>query len=60
MAGEAEYRDTKGIAKNLDRETYKRLYDATIVHEKPLSNALGDDFRDILTLERVVDIFKSM
>jgi len=50
----------KGVASNLDKEAYKKLYDATIIHEKPLSNALGDDFKDILTFEKVTEIFKRM
>ncbi len=31
----------KGIAANLDEETYLKLYNSTVIHEKPLSNALG-------------------
>ena len=50
----------KGIAKDLDDETYKKLYDATVIHEKPLANALGDNFKELLTLEKVTEIFKRM
>ena len=50
----------KGLASNLDDATYKKLYEATIIHEKPLSNALGDNFKEILTLQKVTDIFKRM
>jgi len=45
---------------NLDEETLKKLYASTIIHEKPLSNALGDNFKDILTFEKVSEIFKRM
>ena len=50
----------KGIAKNLDDETYKKLYNSTVIHEKPLINALGDSFKEILTFEKVTEIFKRM
>ena len=50
----------KGIASNLDDESYLKLYNSTIIHEKPLSNALGDNFKDILTLEKATEIFKRM
>jgi len=48
----------KGIASNLDDEIYLKLYNSTIIHEKPLSNALGDNFKDILTLDKITEIFK--
>ena len=50
----------KGIAENFDDETYLSLYNSTVIHEKPLSNALGDNYKDILTLEKVTQIFKRM
>jgi len=50
----------KGIANNLDDEVYRKLYDSTVVHSKPLSNALGEKFKEILTPEKVTEIFKRM
>ncbi|MCL1940278.1 MAG: iron-containing alcohol dehydrogenase family protein [Desulfovibrionaceae bacterium] len=50
----------KGICANLTDEQYDALYAGTIVHEKPLINALGQDFRDILSKERLIAMFKSM
>ena len=50
----------KGIATNLNDEIYLKLYNATIIHEKPLSNALGDNFKNILTLEKTTQLFKRM
>jgi len=50
----------KGIASNLDEETYLKLYNSTVIHEKPLSNALGQNYKDILSLEKVTNIFKGM
>ena len=49
-----------GIAHNLSEEIYQSLYNSTVIHEKPLSNALGDNYRDILTYEKVKEIFKRM
>lgn len=50
----------KGICANLTPEQYDALYDASIVHEKPLINKLGDKYKDILTKEHVIELFKSM
>jgi hypothetical protein len=50
----------KGIAKDLDEYTYRKLYNSTIIHEKPLLNALGESFKDILTYEKVKEIFQKM
>jgi len=50
----------KGICNNLRAEDYDALYKGTIVHEKPLSNRLGPDFKNILTQEKVVERFKRM
>ncbi len=49
-----------GICRGLTEEQYTALYEASIVHEKPLSNRLGPDFRNILTKENVVERFKRM
>ena len=50
----------KGIGANLSDETYLALYNSTVIHEKPLANALGDNFKEQLTLEKVTEIFKRM
>lgn len=50
----------RGIASNLTEEQYVQLYNATIIHEKPLMNALGQNFKEILTLEKATEIFKKM
>jgi 3-deoxy-alpha-D-manno-octulosonate 8-oxidase len=60
MAEKQGIKIPKGIASNLDEETYKKLYNSTVIHEKPLSNALGDNFKEILTLEKVTQVFKRM
>jgi 3-deoxy-alpha-D-manno-octulosonate 8-oxidase len=49
-----------GVCANLSDEQYQRLVAATVVHAKPLTNALGPSFRDVLTDERVTEIFRRM
>ena len=49
-----------GVCANLSDDELRRLVAATVVHEKPLTNALGSDFRKVLTDDRVVDIFRRM
>ena len=50
----------KGICSDLTDEQYEQLYASTVIHEKPLTNALGENFKDILTKERMIEIFKKM
>lgn len=50
----------RGICKNLSPEQYDALYEASIVHEKPLINRLGENYREILTKENVIERFKRM
>ena len=51
---------TKGICQNLTDAQYEDLYQATIINEKPLRNKLGDNYKDILTKENLVERFKRM
>jgi 3-deoxy-alpha-D-manno-octulosonate 8-oxidase len=48
------------LCNNLKEAQYNSLYQATIIHEKPLSNALGKDFQNILTKEKVKELFLRM
>ncbi len=41
-------------------ETFRKLYDASIVHEIPLKNALGEDFKSVLTYDKVCALFSRM
>ena len=50
----------KGICRGLTDAQYTALYEASIVHEKPLTNRLGPDFKKILTKENVIERFKRM
>jgi 3-deoxy-alpha-D-manno-octulosonate 8-oxidase len=49
-----------GICQNLEENQYQKLFNSTIIHEKPLRNALGDNFKTKLTQEKVKEIFRRM
>lgn len=50
----------KKYVQSIDEDIFEKLYSSTIIHEKPLSNALGDNFKNILTYEKVKEIFLEM
>ncbi len=50
----------KNICKNLSKNKLSQLYEATIMHEKPLKNALGENYKKILSFSKVSEIFKRM
>jgi 3-deoxy-alpha-D-manno-octulosonate 8-oxidase len=50
----------RGLCRDLTDAQYQALYDSTIIHAKPLANALGDDFKSVLTLDKVIEIFRRM
>jgi len=50
----------EGVCRNLSDDQYKSLYEATVIHQKPLTNALGSQYRDVLTYDKVVALFKKM
>lgn len=50
----------EGVARDLTDEQYEQLFASTVIHQKPLTNALGENYHDILTKEKVVEIFKEM
>ena len=58
MVEKQEIEIPSGICKELSDEQHNALYNATIIHEKPLTNALGEKFRDILTTDKVREIFR--
>jgi 3-deoxy-alpha-D-manno-octulosonate 8-oxidase len=49
-----------GLCRHLSDQQYRALFDATIIHVRPLANALGANFREILVFDKVVEIFRSM
>jgi 3-deoxy-alpha-D-manno-octulosonate 8-oxidase len=49
-----------GVCAGLSDSQFDALYQATIVHERPLLNALGKNFRSVLTETRVRELFERM
>ena len=49
-----------GVCQGLTDEQYDGLVQGCVVHEKPLTNALGPDFRKILTKEKLIELYKSI
>jgi len=60
MAERQRVKVPEGICRNLGEADFKALYDASIMHQKPLTNALGEKYKSILTLDKVTDLFKKM
>ena len=50
----------ENVCKYLDDEQYVRLYASTLIHQKPLTNALGENYEHILTRQKVKEIFWRM
>ena len=50
----------RGLGRSLDAAQHRALYDSTIIHAKPLANALGEDFKTVLTPDKVAGIFERM
>ena len=51
---------TQNLCTSLEHGDFESLFNATVIHEKPLTNALGEDFLEILTFEKVTDLFRRM
>jgi 3-deoxy-alpha-D-manno-octulosonate 8-oxidase len=50
----------RGLCRDLSDAQARALYEATVIHERPLANALGDDFKSVLTFDKVTRIFQRM
>lgn len=50
----------RGVCANLTDDLRQALIAATIKHEKPLTNALGTEFRTTLTDARIISLFEKM
>ena len=47
-----------GLCRNLSEDQFAQLYNSTVIHEKPLTNALGENFLNILTPKKVRKVFE--
>lgn len=50
----------EGLCRGLAETEYEQLVASSLVHDKPLTNALGAGFRQILTREKLIEMFKRM
>jgi 3-deoxy-alpha-D-manno-octulosonate 8-oxidase len=50
----------QGVCENLNEGQFKQLYASTVIHQKPLTNALGEEFKKILSYEKVAELFLKM
>ena len=50
----------RGLCQNLSEDQYDDLYEASMMHEKKKKNALGPNFKSILTKEKVKELYKKM
>ena len=50
----------RNICQDLTEEQYDNLYKSSIMHEIPLKNALGKDYKQILTKKKVLELFLKM
>ncbi len=48
------------VCSSCSEEDFDSLYQSSIVHNKPLENALGPDFRSILTPDKMRSLFERM
>ncbi len=60
MAERQQVSIPRGVCRSLTENQYRSLYAATLIHPQPLANALGSDYRDQLTFDRVVKLFQAM
>jgi 3-deoxy-alpha-D-manno-octulosonate 8-oxidase len=50
----------KNICSNIEKDKMKRMIDQTLMMERPLLNALGSEWRDILTREKIEELYLRM
>jgi len=50
----------KGVTRDLSDEAMERMVAMTLRMERPLTNALGDDWRDILTRDKIIALYEKM
>lgn len=50
----------RGVCKNLSLEALNRMIDMTLKMERPLINALGKNWQNILTREKIMKLYRSM
>ena len=60
MVEKQEINIPKGICDDCDEHDFDRLYNASIIHEKPLTNAFGSQYKQILKRGKVIELFQKI
>ncbi len=60
MASMQKINVPKGNFSNLTQKEYDKCYELTIIHSKPLVNALGKNYTRILTKKKFIEILKKI
>ena len=50
----------KNVTQNLSEEAIERMVDMTLKMERPLTNALGENWREILTRKKIRELYMMM
>ena len=50
----------EGVCRSLDAEAVNRMVAMTLRMERPLANALGPQWHDLLTPDRIVELYERM
>ena len=48
------------VCSSLDDVAIERMVDMTLLMDRPLTNALGDNWREILTRDKIRDLYLAM
>ena len=50
----------KNVCKNLSYDAIERMIDMTLKMERPLTNALGSNWKNVLTRSKIKEIYNKM
>ena len=50
----------RGLTENISNETLELMVDSTLLMEKPLENALGPNWKNIFTRDKIKELYLRM
>ena len=50
----------KNVTKGLSNDEFKKMIEMTLRMEKPLTNALGKNWKQVLTEDKIIKLYKKM
>ena len=50
----------EGVTKNASPEMFEKMIEMAYKMERPLTNALGENWKNILTKEKIMQLYKNM